>query len=48
MISDPPSLAEPDFLKNARITRSGCLPPPEPPPGELFKALPAYKKYHPR
>ena len=48
VISDPPSLAEPDFLKNARITHSGCLPPPEPPPGELFKGLPAYKKYHPQ
>lgn len=48
VISDPPSLAEPDFLKNARITHSGCLPPPEPPSGELFKGLPAYKKYRPR
>ncbi|MGH8290142.1 MAG: hypothetical protein ACREV7_14125 [Steroidobacteraceae bacterium] len=48
LVSDPPSLAEPDFLKNARITHFGCLPPPGPPPGELFKSLPAYKKYHPR
>ncbi|MGA7538262.1 MAG: hypothetical protein WBW93_05795 [Steroidobacteraceae bacterium] len=48
VISDPPSLAEPDFLKNARITHFGCLPPPGPSAGELFKSLPAYKKYHPR
>jgi hypothetical protein len=46
--SDPPSLAEPDFLKNASITHFGCLPPPEPPAGELFKSLPAYRKYHPQ
>jgi hypothetical protein len=48
VVSDPPSLAEPDFLKNARITHAGCLPPDGPSPGELFKSLPAYKKHHPQ
>jgi hypothetical protein len=45
--SDPPTLAEPDFLKNARTTHFGCVPPAGPAPGELFKGLPAYKKYRP-
>lgn len=45
--SDPPTLGDPDFLKRARVTRSGCLPPPGPDPGELFDSLPSYKKYHP-
>lgn len=48
VVSDPPLPGEPDFLKNARITRGGCLPPPGPDPGELFKSLRAYKKYHPQ
>jgi hypothetical protein len=47
IVSGPPQLGEPDILKNARITRSGCLPLPGPDPGELFKSLRAYKKYHP-
>jgi hypothetical protein len=47
IISDPPTLGEPDFLAHARVTRSGCLPPPGPAPGELFESLPSYKKYHP-
>ena len=45
--SDPPLPGEPDFLKHARVSHSGCLPPDGPDPGELFKSLPAYKKYHP-
>lgn len=47
VISDPPVPGTPDFLKNARVTRGGCLPPPGPDPGELFKSLPAYRKLHP-
>lgn len=46
IISDPPPLGSPDFLRHAGVTRSGCLPPPGPDPGELFKSLPSYKKYH--
>lgn len=48
VISDPPVPGEPDFLKHARVTRGGCLPPPGPDPGELFKSLTAYKKLHPK
>jgi hypothetical protein len=48
VISDPPLPGEPDFLKRARVTRGGCLPPPGPDPGELFKSLPAYEKHLPR
>lgn len=48
VVSDPPLPGEPDFLKSARVTRSGCLPPPGPDPGDLFKSLPAYKKLHPK
>jgi hypothetical protein len=47
IVSDPPPPGEPDFLKHARVSRGGCLPPPEADPGELFKNLPAYKKHHP-
>lgn len=45
--SDPPVPGEPDFLKHARVSRGGCLPPDGPDPGELFKSLPVYKKLHP-
>lgn len=45
--SDPPVPGEPDFLKKARVSRGGCLPPDGPDPAELFKSLPAYKKLHP-
>ena len=45
--SDAPLPGEPDIIKRARVTHSGCLPPPGPDPGELFKSLPAYKKLHP-
>jgi hypothetical protein len=48
VVSDPPLPGEPDFLKHARVTHFGCLPPAGPDPGELFKSLPAYKKYHPQ
>lgn len=47
IISDPPPLGSPDFLKHAGVTRGGCLPPPGPDPGDLFESLPSYKKYHP-
>jgi hypothetical protein len=46
--SDPPALWEPDILKRAEVTHTVCLPPNGPSPGELFKRLPAYKKYHPQ
>jgi hypothetical protein len=46
--SDPPPLWEPDILKRAEITHTVCLPPNGPSAGELFKRLPAYKKYHPQ
>lgn len=45
--SEAPLPGEPDIIKRARVTHFGCLPPPEPDPGELFKSLPAYKKHHP-
>ncbi|MGH8326849.1 MAG: hypothetical protein ACRET2_08820 [Steroidobacteraceae bacterium] len=45
--SDPPLPGEPDIIKRARVTHFGCLPPPGPDPGELFKSLPAYKRLHP-
>lgn len=47
VMSDPPVPGEPDFLRRARVSHFGCLPPDGPDPGELFKSLPAYKKYHP-
>jgi hypothetical protein len=46
--SDPPPLWEPDILKRAGVTHTVCLPPNGPSRGELFKSLPAYKKYHPQ
>lgn len=46
--SDPPALWEPDILKRADMTHTVCLPPSGPTPGDLFKRLPAYKKYHPQ
>ncbi len=48
VVSDPPSPGEPDFLKHARVTRAGCQQPPGPTPGELFKSLPTYTRYHPQ
>ena len=48
IVSDAPIPWEPDVMKHARVTRGGCLPPPGPDPGELFKSLPAYKKLHPQ
>jgi hypothetical protein len=47
VMSDPPVPGEPYFLEHARVSHGGCLPPDGPDPGELFKSLPAYKKYHP-
>lgn len=47
VMSDPPVPGEPDFLRRARVSHFECLPPDGPDPGELFKSLPAYKKYHP-
>lgn len=47
IVSDPPSPFAPESFRHAGVTRSGCLPPPGPDPGELFKSLPAYKRLHP-
>jgi len=47
IVSDPPSPFAPESFSHAGVTRSGCLPPAGPDPGELFKSLPAYKKLHP-
>lgn len=48
VISDPPVPGEPDMLARHRVTHSGCLPAAGPDPGELFKSLRAYRKYHPQ
>lgn len=48
VVSDPPVPGEPDILARHRVTHGGCLPPAGSDPGELFKSLPAYKKYHPQ
>lgn len=45
--SEAPLPGEPDIIKRARVAHFGCLPPPGPDPGELFKSLPAYKIHHP-
>ncbi len=46
--SEPPPLWEPDILKRADMTHTVCVPPSGPPPGQLFKGLRIYKKYHPQ
>jgi hypothetical protein len=48
LISGPAPLGTPDVLARSRGTQVACQAPPGPPPGELFKDLPAYKKYHPQ
>jgi hypothetical protein len=47
ILSEPSPLGIPDVLARSRGTQITCQAPPGPPPGELFKDLPAYKKYHP-
>jgi hypothetical protein len=48
IVSEPPPLGMPDVLARSLGTRTVCQAPPGPREGELFKDLPAYKKYHPR
>jgi len=48
VVSEPPPLGTPDVFARSLSTRMGCQAPPGPREGELFKALPAYKKYHPQ
>ena len=48
VVSEPPPLGTPDVFARAFSTRMGCQAPPGPREGELFKDLPAYKKYHPQ
>jgi hypothetical protein len=46
IVSEPPPLGMPDVLARSLGTRTVCQAPPGPREGELFKDLPAYKKYH--
>jgi hypothetical protein len=46
--SEPPPLAMPDVFARSLGTHTVCQAPPGPREGELFKDLPAYKKYHPQ
>jgi hypothetical protein len=48
IVSEPPPLGMPDVIARSLGTRMGCQPPAGPQEGELFKDLPAYKKYHPQ
>ena len=48
IVSEPPPLGTPDVFAGSLSTRMGCQAPPGPREGELFKDLPAYKKYHPQ
>jgi hypothetical protein len=48
IISEPAPLGTPDVFARSQGTQVACQAPPGPPPGELFKDLPAYKKYHPQ
>ncbi len=47
ILSQPAPLGMPDVFAHSLGTQMACQAPPGPPPGELFKDLPAYKKYHP-
>ncbi len=48
IVSEPPPLGMPDVFARSLGTRTVCQAPAGPPPGELFRDLPAYKKYHPQ
>lgn len=48
IVSEPPPLGMPDVFARSLGTRMGCQAPPGPRKGELFKNLPAYRKYHPQ
>jgi hypothetical protein len=47
IVSSVPPLGMPDVLARSIPTRTVCQDNSKP-PGELFKGLPAYKKYHPQ
>jgi len=48
IVTEPAPLGTPDVFARSLVTRTVCPPPPAPREGELFKDLPAYKKYHPQ
>ena len=48
IVFEPPPLGMPDVFARSLGTRTSCQEPPGPREGELFKDLPAYKKYHPQ
>lgn len=48
LISEPPPLGAPDVFARSLGTRMGCQAAPGPPPEELFKDLPTYRKHHPQ
>jgi hypothetical protein len=48
IISEPVPLGMPDVFARSRGTQMACLAPSGSPAGELFKDLPAYRKYHPQ
>jgi len=48
IVAEPAPLGTPDVIARSRVTRTVCTTPHGPWEGELFKDLPAYKKYHPQ
>ncbi|MGC1729818.1 MAG: hypothetical protein WA747_10600 [Steroidobacteraceae bacterium] len=48
IVSEPAPLGTPDVFARSQGTKVACQAPPGPPPGQLFKDLPAYKRYHPQ
>jgi hypothetical protein len=47
IVSDVPPLGMPDVLARSMLTRTVCQDDSKP-PGEVFKDLPAYRKFHPQ
>ncbi len=45
LVSDPPLAGTPNALAHSQLTHTECQKPPTP-GGDLFKDLPAYKRYH--
>jgi hypothetical protein len=48
IVSELAPLGMPDVFARSRVTRTVCQGPPGPGTGELFRDLPAYKRYHPQ
>jgi hypothetical protein len=48
IVSEPAPLGMPDVFARSLGTHMACQAPSGPPPGELFKDLPAYQRYHPQ